>query len=172
MQIKKIISTVLIATTFCSLLIIGCNKNITKSLPTTETLPSEVSEVVSKVPITEEQVTETITAEVATETISEVPDLKTITITVINTSDIHLGMFSAINPITNEQMNFNRLDSGTSLSFECNWPSDITEFQWALYNESGDLCLEAKTNLSGITKTATLLLKGEGSISDVDVTIE
>ena len=167
MKINKYILSLLTVTLVCSSLLVGCNQDTNETTLTVEEIPIETVES-----IPEETVIETIPEETTTVPSPETENIYNITITVINTSDINIGMFSAINPLTKEQMDLNRLDSGTSISFECNWPSNETTFYWALYNEQGDLCLEASTDMSAATKSAILLLRGEGTIDDVDVTIE
>jgi len=167
MKIRKYIPALLISTLICSSLLAGCKQDSDEPVATVEEIPIETI-----VTTQEESIAETESIEAETEVITETVSTKTITITVLNLSDVNIGMFSAIDPTTKEQLNFNRLDSNTSLSFECNWPSDTDKFQWALYNEAGELCLEAATDVSTATKSATLILKGEGSVDDVDVTIE
>ena len=103
-------------------------------------------------------------SEYRSETVAET---KSITITVFNLSNVQIGMFSVIDPATGEQMNLDSLEPGQSVSMECNWPNDVSLFQWALYNVDGELCMDASTDISEAEKSVILVLTGEGNIDDI-----
>lgn len=105
-------------------------------------------------------------AETATNT-EEAVETKTITISVLNLSNVQIGMFSVIDPATGEQINLDSLEPGQSVSMDCNWPSDVSQFQWALYNMNGELCIESSTDISEAKKSVALVLSGEDNIEDV-----
>ena len=94
-------------------------------------------------------------------------ETKAITISVLNLSNVQIGMFSVIDPATGEQINLDNVAPEESVSMECNWPSDTAQFQWALYNMNGELCMEASTDISKAKKSVTLILTGENTIEDV-----
>lgn len=99
---------------------------------------------------------------------AEIPsETKELKISVLNLSDVQIGMFSTIDPATGEQINLDNLEPGQSVSMECNWPNDVSQFQWALYNVNGELCMDASTDISEAEKSVTLVLTGEGNIDDV-----
>ena len=52
------------------------------------------------------------------------------------------------------------------------WPVEITDFQWALYNQNGELCVEATTDISQAESGVTLLLTGDGNLDDVQEIFE
>lgn len=168
MKINKYISTILAVTFLCSSLLTGCRRDTNEVVTTAEeTIAPKTTE------ITAEPVETVPAAPMSTEDFSTTAvQTKTITISVFNMSDVYIGMFSVIDPVTNEQINLDSLESGTSVSLECNWPEDITEFHWALYNEAGELCIDASTDISAVNKAVALMLSGEGTIDNVEVISE
>ena len=99
---------------------------------------------------------------------AEIPsEKKELKISVLNRGDVQIGMISTIDPATAEQINLDNLEPGQSVSMECNWPNDVSQFQWALYNVNGELCMDASTDISEAEKSVTLVLTGEGNIDDV-----
>ena len=44
---------------------------------------------------------------------------------------------------------------------------ETTDFQWALYNQNGELCVEATTDISQAESGVTLLLIGDGNLDDL-----
>ena len=44
---------------------------------------------------------------------------------------------------------------------------ETTDFQWALYNQNGELCVEATTDISQAESGVTLLLTGDGNLDDL-----
>lgn len=94
-----------------------------------------------------------------------------ITITFINMCGTDIGMFSMIDPNTGEQLNLMPLADQETVSIEANWPKDNYDFQWALYNGQGELCIEATSDLTGITSSAILLVSGDGDVENVEVTL-
>ena len=160
------ISLALILTT--SLMLIGCGKN-------TETIPSVESEPVTVVteapaPTNTPAPTEAPTPDSSSAT--EDVALKSITITVYNFSNVDIGMFSVIDPVTGEQINLDSMAPGESISLESNWPEDTEEFQWALYNKAGELCISAATNISEAESAAHIAFSGDGNITDVETVFE
>ena len=65
-----------------------------------------------------------------------------------------------------------RTIDGQSVSMPVEWPVEITDFQWALYNQNGELCVEATTDISQAESGVTLLLTGDGNLDDVQEIFE
>lgn len=103
---------------------------------------------------------------------SEFAERKSIIITATNECGIDIGMFSVINPISGEQYNISAIADGQSVSMPVEWPVEITDFQWALYNQNGELCVEATTDISQAESGVTLLLTGDGNLDDVQEIFE
>lgn len=125
----------------------------------------------------EESTEATGTAQAATEAVestesSEYAERKSIIITATNECGIDIGMFSVIDPISGEQYNISAIADGQSVSMPVEWPVEITDFQWALYNQNGELCVEATTDISQAESGVTLLLTGDGTLDDVQEIFE
>ena len=103
---------------------------------------------------------------------SEFAERKSIVITATNECGIDIGMFSVIDPISGEQYNISAIADGQSVSMPVEWPVEITDFQWALYNQNGELCVEATTDISQAESGVTLLLTGDGNLDDVQEIFE
>ena len=103
---------------------------------------------------------------------SEYAERKSIIITATNECGIDIGMFSVIDPISGEQYNISAIADGQSVSMPVEWPVEITDFQWALYNQNGELCVEATTDISQAESGVTLLLTGDGNLDDVQEIFE
>ena len=103
---------------------------------------------------------------------SEFAERKSIIITATNECGIDIGMFSVIDPISGEQYNISAIADGQSVSMPVEWPVEITDFQWALYNQNGELCVEAITDISQAESGVTLLLTGDGNLDDVQEIFE
>ena len=119
---------------------------------------------------TTEEPAETVGVE-STES-SEFAERKSIIITATNECGIDIGMFSVIDPISGEQYNISAIADGQSVSMPVEWPVEITDFQWALYNQNGELCVEATTDISQAESGVTLLLTGDGNLDDVQEIFE
>lgn len=78
-------------------------------------------------------------------------------------------MFSIIDPVLNTQTDVNKLAANGTLSFDCNWPITVKDFNWALYDTKGELLLESTTDLTECENSLSILLSGEETIDDVDV---
>ena len=103
---------------------------------------------------------------------SEYAERKSIIITATNECGIDIGMFSVIDPISGEQYNISAIADGQSVSMPVEWPVEITDFQRALYNQNGELCVEATTDISQAESGVTLLLTGDGNLDDVQEIFE
>ena len=103
---------------------------------------------------------------------SEYAERKSIIITASNECGIDIGMFSVIDPISGEQYNISAIADGQSVSMPVERPVEITDFQWALYNQNGELCVEATTDISQAESGVTLLLTGDGNLDDVQEIFE
>ena len=97
-----------------------------------------------------------------------VSDTKALTITVVNTCGVDIGMFSVLDPVTGEQLNLDSLADEESLSMDTSWPVSVTEFQWALYNQQGELCIEGTTDISAADSSVLLVLTGDGDVENVE----
>lgn len=125
----------------------------------------------------EESTEAAVTAQAAVEAVestesSEYAERKSIIITATNECGIDIGMFSVIDPISGEQYNISAIADGQSVSMPVEWPVEITDFQWALYNQNGELCVEATTDISQAESGVTLLLTGDGNLDDVQEIFE
>ena len=125
----------------------------------------------------EESTEAAVTAQAAVEAVestesSEYAERKSIIITATNECGIDIGMFSVIDPISGEQYNISAIADGQSVSMPVEWPVEITDFQWALYNQKGELCVEATTDISQAESGVTLLLTGDGNLDDVQEIFE
>lgn len=143
------------------MLLSGCSSNqaASSSKPDTDTKTEQTANA--------EEDTAANTETVAEEKAEESLETKAITISVLNLSNVQIGMFSVIDPATGEQINLDSLEPGQSVSLDCNWPSDVSQFQWALYNMDGELCIESSTDISEAKKSVALVLSGEDNIEDV-----
>lgn len=149
-------------TLLSSFLITGaCGKTETETAKTDETQTNNASET--------EQKTESIPEETES---TEYADRKSIIITVTNECGVDIGMFSVIDPIDNEQYNISAIEDGQSVSMPVEWPEEISDFQWALYNQNGELCVEATTDISQAENGVTLLLTGDGNLDNVQEMFE
>lgn len=143
-----------------SILLVGCQQ-------------SQSGQTTSETGTVAESTAETaMTSTADSTTDGETMQTKSITISVLNLSDVNIGMFSVLDPVTGEQLNLDSMEPGSSVSLECNWPSDIQEFHWALYNANGELCIDASTDVSEVNTSVALILTGEGNIDDVKVVSE
>ena len=73
---------------------------------------------------------------------------------------------------TSEDTRTLTLSDQESISMEADWPSSVNEFQWALYNTDGELCVEGTTDISSAQTTVTLLLTGDGNLEKVEELFE
>lgn len=167
MKTNIYILALLTTTLVCSSILLGCKQESSETTITVEEIPIETVESIST-----ETIIETESEEATTELIEESVKLKSITISVLNLSNVNVGMFSVIDPATGAQINVDSLESGSSVSLECNWPADIEKFHWALYNDAGELCIDASTDISNANKAVALMLTGNGTIEDVEVLSE
>ncbi len=137
-----------------SCILAGCNESSTK----------DAAVIMTPMP--------TATAEpTAAPTPEPTPEIETkhITVKVLNLSSTDVGMFSIIDPVQQAQTDFNPLAANGTLSFECDWPLTIKEFQWAAYDAEGNLLLESTTDITDCKESLSILLSGEETIDDVDV---
>lgn len=146
----------------CCLLFGGCSQNSdgedTSSATTASTSPSET---VAALPADVSPDSDTSAIESTSE------DTKALTLSVVNMCGIEVGMVAVIDPVTGEQVNLDSLSDQESISMEADWPSSVNEFQWALYNTDGELCVEGTTDISSAQATVTLLLTGDGDLEKV-----
>ena len=89
----------------------------------------------------------------------------------VNVSGIDLGMLSIIDPSSKEQMNVAPVDNNSSIEVGANWPKEETKIYWALYNKDGELCIEGNSDITGIKESATIVLSGDGNVTDIDVQV-
>ena len=99
---------------------------------------------------------------------SSVVETRALTLTFINMCNVEIGMVAVIDPATGEQFNLDALSNEESISMEANWPVSVKEFQWALYNSEGELCIEGKTDISTAETAAILVLTGEGNVEKIE----
>ena len=89
----------------------------------------------------------------------------------VNVSGIDIGMLSIIDPSSKEQMNVAPVDNNSSIEVGANWPKEETKIYWALYNKDGELCIEGNSDITGIKEAATIVLSGDGNVTDIDVQV-
>ena len=89
----------------------------------------------------------------------------------VNVSGIDIGMLSIIDPSSKEQMNVAPVDNNSSIEVGANWPKEETKIYWALYNKDGELCIEGNADITGIKESATIVLSGDGNVTDIDVQV-
>ena len=89
----------------------------------------------------------------------------------VNVSGIDIGMLSISDPSSKEQMNVAPVDNNSSIEVGANWPQDETKIYWALYNKDGELCIEGNSDITGIKESATIVLSGDGNVTDIDVQV-
>ena len=151
----------------CCLLFGGCSQNSagddTSSATTASTSPSET---VTALPADVSPDSDTSAIESTSE------DTRALTLSVVNMCGIEVGMVAVIDPVTGEQVNLDSLSDQESISMEADWPSSVNEFQWALYNTDGELCVEGTTDISSAQATVTLLLTGDGDLEKVEELFE
>ena len=151
----------------CCLLFGGCSQNSagddTSSATTASTSPSET---VAAQPADVSPDSDTSAIESTSE------DTRALTLSVVNMCGIEVGMVAVIDPVTGEQVNLDSLSDQESISMEADWPSSVNEFQWALYNTDGELCVEGTTDISSAQTTVTLLLTGDGDLEKVEELFE
>lgn len=151
----------------CCLLFGGCSQNSdgedTSSATTASTFPSET---VTALPADVSPDSDTSAIESTSE------DTRALTLSVVNMCGIEVGMVAVIDPVTGEQVNLDSLSDQESISMEADWPSSVNEFQWALYNTDGELCVEGTTDISSAQTTVTLLLTGDGDLEKVEELFE
>ena len=151
----------------CCLLFGGCSQNSdgedTSSATTASTSPSET---VAALPADVSPDSESSAIESTSE------DTRALTLSVVNMCGIEVGMVAVIDPVTGEQVNLDSLSDQESISMEADWPSSVNEFQWALYNTDGELCVEGTTDISSAQATVTLLLTGDSDLEEVEELFE
>mgnify|MGYP001771268677 FL=1 len=89
----------------------------------------------------------------------------------VNVSGIDIGMLSIIDPSSKEQMNVAPVDNNSSIEVGADWPKEETKIYWALYNKDGELCIEGNSDITGIKESATIVLSGDGNVTDIDVQV-
>lgn len=140
-----------------SLCIMLCScKSSDNTLSTSEAISSPVA--------SEPVLTEPSTIDI----VSESSDSLSLQIVIANDCGVDIGMFSVIDPRNNEQINMGAIKNGESLNVTADWPVGTKEFQWALYNGDGDLCIESKTDISQAKTAVVLHLTGNGNLENVD----
>ncbi|MGN0403525.1 MAG: hypothetical protein ACI4HQ_14875 [Acetatifactor sp.] len=92
---------------------------------------------------------------------------ETLSITILNLCGVDIGMLAVIDPVTGEQVNIGSLANEEALTLN-NWPVDVTTIQWAVYNQRGELYQEAATDIRDAKTGVSIVLKGNGSIDNVE----
>ena len=105
---------------------------------------------------------------IATDTLTNEVTTKTLTITFKNLCSVEIGMVSVIDPVTKEQVNVASIPTDDSVSLEAQWPVDVKEFSWAIYNKNGELYMEGTTNLNNALSSVTIVLSGDQSVETIE----
>lgn len=151
----------------CCLLFGSCGQNSANT-----DAASNSSATSSEIPVTLPADVSPTPEETISPTESSSEETRTLTLSVVNMCGIEIGMVAVIDPVTGEQVNLDALSDQESISMEADWPSSVKEFQWALYNTDGELCIEGKTDISSAQTSATLLLTGDGDLEKVEELFE
>lgn len=179
MKLKKLFSLFLLTTLLGSTLLTGCQSSDTPAgtaaadasdAVTQDAKNTEDEQEAADAPDADNAASEDAAAQAADT--SEATETKSITITVLNFTNISIGMFSVIDPVTSEQVNVDGMEPGESISLECNWPVDTPAFQWALYNQAGELCIDASTDITDANKAVALAITGDQNVDNVEVSVE
>lgn len=168
MKRKSLVNSLCVVTLISFCLLTGCNNNQSNNVsaeapaqPATE-ITTDASGQTNDAPAAEEQPAEDETA----------PETMTISIQIVNMCGVDIGTFSVIDPANGEQINIDSIANEEIMSIDANWPVDTESFQWALYNQSGELCLEGSTDITGVTSRVLLVFNGDGNVENVEATIE
>ncbi|MBE5909141.1 MAG: hypothetical protein E7278_09945 [Lachnospiraceae bacterium] len=148
---KKTMFTTILAALLSAVLLMGCGKEVTvEKKPTPKPEP--------QVETTEPE-----------ETKEEEPQVETrsLTITFVNECQVDIGMLSVIDPVTGEQAQVDPIPAGESISLDAAWPVDVTKFNWAIYNQAGELYMECETDISVAKTAATITLVGEDEVEEL-----
>lgn len=140
---------------------------------TEESSPTGSTDTTQDSEVPDSSASESVEESTGTETQPEAQqNTKELSIHLVNTCGVEIGMVSYINPATKEQVDVGALPDGTLLTLDFVWPLDVAEFQWALYNTEGQLCMECTTDISEASTAATLILTGEGNVESVTTQFE
>lgn len=174
MKIKKFFSIFIITTLLVSTALAGCGKKEEVSSESASFSGTVSDKIMEESAASRPEDAEPAQAKDAEPVQTEDTDkeVQALTITALNFTNIRIGMFSVIDPVTNQQINVAGMEPGESISLECNWPVNTTSFQWALYNQAGELCIDASTDITGANKTVALALTGDTTVENVEVGME
>lgn len=87
---------------------------------------------------------------------------------ITNMCKADIGMVSILDPYEGEQHNVGELPDGQVLTFSfTDWPADVTDFNVAFYNKSGELVSSSTVDITGVKTMVTIMLTGEGNIEKV-----
>ncbi len=89
-----------------------------------------------------------------------------------NSCSVDIGMIAIIDPLDETQINIGGVKKGETLSCKVIWPTDKNELKWAVYTQGGDLYSESTTDVTGLTESISITIKGENTIDDIDVDIK
>ena len=89
-----------------------------------------------------------------------------------NSCSVDIGMIAIIDPIDGAQINIGGVKKNDTLKCKVIWPTDKNELKWAVYTQGGDLYSESTTDVTGLTESISITLKGENTIDDIDVDIK
>lgn len=168
MKRKSLVNFLCVGALISFCLLTGCNNNQSNDVPAKES-SQPATEITTDAPaqIDEESATEKqpTADETSIETMS-------ISIQIVNMCGVDIGTFSVIDPANGEQINIDSIANEEIMSIDANWPVDTENFQWALYNQSGELCLEGSTDITGVTSRVLLVFTGDGNVENVESTVE
>lgn len=95
-----------------------------------------------------------------------------IELTFINLCSEDIGLIAVQDPITEEQINVDGIKAGKKLDASIYWPSDKTEFKWAIYAQDGNRLAVTTVDMTGVTTAVTITISGTDSIEDIDCVVE
>jgi len=168
-KILHIISICIVLSLFISLTACGSTSYKDEEV-NTESVTEETS---MEEPVTEQVLENEPTVEenqkIAEETEEPVIECISVKITVVNQCTEAIGMFSIINPLTEEQMNLSGIGAGDAIVITLDWPTNVTTLDWAVYTQTGELYSESTSDVTGLTESITITLVGTDTIDDISV---
>lgn len=167
---KRIVLSIVIASV--SILFTACEMNsseevVSEVVTSEEIITSEETFVSESV---DEAVTETeLTQEEFAEKFGVMVPMK---MNVVNGSQMKVGMFMILDPVSNEGIAIGELDPDGMMNVDLMWPLKINELEWAILDSNKEPYLTGTTDITGFTEGVNIVLLGEETIDDFDVTIK
>ncbi len=184
---KRLLSTLIILTLAAGLA--ACGKT-EKVIEPTEEVWTEVTPAPTEAPTPEptkeptkeptpeptEEPTPTPTAEPTKKTaqapFADAVEYFEVSLSFTNSCSVDIGMIAIIDPIEGSQINLGGIKKDETQKCKLIWPTDKNELKWAVYTQGGDLYSDSTTDVTGLTESISITIKGENTIDDIDVDIK